>query len=75
MSSEYYCVPRWVYLIHKFELLVPDERYLIDLFVLKVCIMISLLGYNLVINDRKMHFTFLCNEPLSIQNVKPTYFC
>ena len=63
MSSEYHCVPRWIYLIHKFEPLVPDERYLTCLseiffygmvFVLKVCIMISLLGYNLVINNRKM---------------------
>ena len=44
-------------------------------FVLKICIIISLLGYNLVFNDKKMHFTFLCNEPLRNQNVKPTYFC
>ena len=62
MSSEYHCVPNAIFFYGM-------------VFVLKVCIMISLLGYNLVINDKKMHFTFLCNDPLSIQNIKPTYFC
>ena len=31
MSSEYHCMTRWIYLIHKLESLVPDERHLIDL--------------------------------------------
>ena len=54
MSSEYHSMPRWIYLID----LLDSERNFFTAwyFVLKVCITISLLGYNLVIADRKMHF-------------------